>query len=77
MKPLHHLLVVALKDALIVVAAFMIYETIATLKEEWHAKYPHNVDMHVHYGRLLHLVSIFVADFAIGSAMYYLFHVIN
>jgi len=66
-----------LKDALIVVSAFTLYEMIAELKEQWHAKYPDSVDLHVHYGRLLHLTSIFVADLAIGCIIYYIFHVIG
>jgi hypothetical protein len=77
MKPLHHLMVVALKDALIVISAFTLYEMIAELKEYWHANYPNSVDSHVHYGRLLHLTSIFVADFAIGCIIYYAFHIIS
>jgi len=77
MKPLHRLMIVALKDALIVISAFTLYEIIAELKQQWHAKYPDSVDLHVHYARLLHLTSIFVADFAIGCIIYYVFHVVG
>lgn len=77
MKPLHRLMVVALKDALIVVSAFTLYEMIAELKQHWHMKYPDRVDLQLHYGRLVHLTSIFVADFAIGCIIYYAFHIIS
>ena len=70
-------MIVALKDALIVISAFTLYEIIAELKQQWHAKYPDSVDLHVHYARLLHLTSIFVADFAIGCIIYYVFHVVG
>jgi hypothetical protein len=74
MKPLHHLLMSALKNALIVIAAFALYETIEEMKELWKTRFPESVNMHVHYGRLLHLVSIFVSDFLIGLLMYQLFN---
>ena len=77
MKPLHHLMVVALKNALIVVSALALYELFAELKEQWHEKYPDSVDTHVHYARLLHVLAIFLTDFAIGCIIYYIFHIIN
>lgn len=77
MKPLHKLLLIALKNALIVVAAFTLYEIIEELKAMWQKKYPENLDMHKHYGRFVHLVSVFVADFTIGVSIYYLFNVIH
>ena len=77
MKILHRLMVVALKNALIVVSAFTLYELIAELKKQWHTKYPDSVDLHVHYGQLLHLMSIFLADFAIGCIIYYAFHIVG
>jgi hypothetical protein len=77
MKPVHHLLMSALKNALIVIAAFALYETIEELKILWKTRFPKSVDMHVHYGRLLHLVSIFIADFTIGLLMYQLFNYLH
>lgn len=75
MKPFHHLFITAFKDALIVVAAFTFYELIEELKNMWKVRYPESMNLHDHYGRLLHLTSIFVADFAIGCIIYYLFHI--
>jgi hypothetical protein len=77
MKPVHHLLMSALKNALIVIAAFALYETIEELKILWKTRFPKSVDMHVHYGRLLHLVSIYIADFTIGLLMYQLFNYLH
>ena len=77
MKPLHHLLVIALKNALIVVAAFTLYEIIEELKSEWTLNHPDKESLHEHYGRLYHLISIFVADFSIGLLVYYFFNVIH
>ena len=74
MKPVHHLLISALKNALIVIAAFALYETIEELKILWRTRFPNSLNMHAHYGRLLHLVSIFIADFTIGFLMYQLFN---
>jgi hypothetical protein len=77
MKPLHHLLMIALKNALIVIAAFALYETIEELKVLWETRFPDSENMHVHYGRILHLVSIFMADFLIGVTMYQLFNFVH
>ena len=77
MKPVHHILMSALKNALIVIAAFALYETIEELKELWKTRFPESVDMHVHYGRLLHLASIFLSDFLIGFIMYQLFNYLH
>jgi len=77
MKPLHHLFMIALKNALIVIAAFALYETIEEMKVLWKTRFPESVNMHVHYGRLLHLVSIFMADFIIGLLMYQLFNFVH
>lgn len=77
MKPLHHLLLIAVKDALIVVAAFTLYEIIEELKSEWFLKNPEKESEHKNYGRLYHLISIFVADFSIGCLMYYFFNVVQ
>lgn len=77
MKPVHHLLLSALKNALIVIAAFALYETIEELKLLWKTRFPESVNMHEHYGRLLHLVSIFMSDFLIGFTMYQLFNYVH
>ena len=77
MKPLHHLLMIALKNALIVIAAFALYETIEEMKLLWKTRFPESVNMHVHYGRLLHLVTIFMSDFLIGLLMYQLFNFVH
>ena len=77
MTPLHHLLMSALKNALIVIAAFALYETIEEMKLLWKTRFPESVNMHVHYGRLLHLVSIFVSDFLIGLLLYQLFNYVH
>lgn len=77
MKPLHHLFMSAFKNALIVIAAFALYETIEELKVLWKTRFPDTVNMHAHYGRLLHLVSIFTADFLIGLLMYQLFNFVH
>lgn len=77
MTPLHHLLMSALKNALIVIAAFALYETIEEMKLLWKTRFPESVNMHTHYGRLLHLVSIFVSDFMIGLLLYQLFNYVH
>jgi hypothetical protein len=74
MKPHHHLMMIAIKNALIVVAAFALYEMIEELKVLWKTRFPESADMHGRYGRLMHLFSVFVADIAIGGLMYYLFN---
>jgi hypothetical protein len=68
-------MVVALKNALIIVFAFTLYELFTDLKQHWHSKYPNSVDLHVHYAQLLHLMTVFMADFAIGCIIYYIFHI--
>lgn len=77
MKPVHHLMIVALKNALIVVAGFAMYELIEDLKMFWKKRFPESVDMHEHYGRAVHLFSVFVADFAIGMVLYQLFNFLH
>jgi hypothetical protein len=77
MKPLHHLLMSALKNALIVIAAFALYETIEEMKLMWKLRFPESANMHVHYGRLLHLLSIFMSDFLVGLLMYQLFNYLH
>jgi hypothetical protein len=77
MKPVHHLMLVALKNALIVVAGFALYEIIEELKVLWKTRFPENANMHVHYGRLLHLFSVFIADLGIGLLMYKMFDFIH
>jgi hypothetical protein len=77
MKPHHRLTMIAIKNALIVVAAFVLYEMIEEFKVLWKTRFPDSVDMHVHYGRLMHLFVVFVADLAIGMAMYYAFNFIH
>jgi hypothetical protein len=67
----------ALKNALIVIAAFALYETIEEMKLLWKTRFPESVNMHVHYGRILHLVSIFMSDFLIGVTMYQLFNFVH
>jgi hypothetical protein len=77
MKPHHHLMLGALKNALIVVAGFAMYEFIEELKVLWKHRFPESADMHVHYGRLMHLISVFMADIAIGGLMYYMFNFVH
>ena len=77
MKPLHHLMLIALKNALIVIAAFALYELIEELKVLWKTSFPESIDMHVHYGRPMHLFSVFIADLAIGLLMYGLFNFVH
>jgi hypothetical protein len=77
MKAHHRLMMGALKNALIVVAGFALYEMIEELKVVWKARFPESADMHVHYGRLMHLFSVFVADLAIGMLMYYAFNFVH
>jgi hypothetical protein len=67
----------ALKNALIVVAGFAMYEFIEELKVLWKHRFPKSVEMHVHYGRLMHLFSVFMADLVIGGLMYYVFNFIH
>jgi hypothetical protein len=75
MKPLHHLLIISIRNSLIVIVAFTLYERIETLKEEWGTKSPHNKNLHVHIGRLYHLISIFIAEFVIGFIVYCMFNI--
>ena len=67
----------ALKNALIVVAGFALYELIEEMKVLWKHRFPESAGMHVHYGRLVHLFSVFMADIVIGVMMYYLFNFIH
>jgi len=53
------------------------YEFIEELKVLWKHRFPESADMHVHYGRLMHLFSVFMADLAIGGLMYYVFNFIH
>ena len=77
MHPHHRLIMIAIKNALIVIAAFVLYEMIEELKLLWKTRFPESVDMHVHYGRLMHLISVFMADLAIGGLMYYAFNFVH
>ncbi len=77
MKPHHRLMLGALKNALIVIAAFALYELIEELKVLWKTRFPESADMHVHYGRLMHLFSVFMSDLVIGMLMYYAFNFIH
>lgn len=77
MKPLHRLSLRALKNALIFITAFALYEMIEEMKIIWKKRFPDSVDMHEHYGRLAHLFSIFIADLFIGVLMYYLLNFIH
>jgi len=77
MKPHHRLMLGALKNALIVIAAFALYELIEELKVFWKTRFPESADMHGRYGRLMHLFSVFLSDLAIGGLMYYLFNFIH
>ena len=77
MKPHRHLMMIAIKNALIVVAAFALYEMIEELKVLWKTRFPESADMHGRYGRLMHLFSVFMSDLAIGGLMYYLFNFIH
>ena len=77
MHPHHRLMMGALKNALIVIAAFVLYEMIEELKLLWKTRFPESVDMHVHYGRLMHLISVFMADLAIGGLLYDAFNFVH
>jgi len=77
MKPVHHLMIVALKNAIIMVAGFAMYEFIEDLKFLWKKRFPESVYMHEDYGRAIHLFSVFVADFAIGMVIYQLFNFLH
>jgi hypothetical protein len=77
MHPHHRLMMGALKNALIVIAAFVLYEMIEELKVLLKHRFPESADMHVHYGRLMHLFSVFMADLAIGMLMYYAFNFVH
>jgi hypothetical protein len=77
MNPHHRLMMIAIKNALIVIAAFVLYEMIEELKLLWKTRFPESADMHVHYGRLMHLFSVFMADLAIGMLMYYMFNFVH
>ena len=77
MNPHHRLMMLAIKNALIVIAAFALYDLIEEFKVLWKHRFPESEDMHAHYGRLLHLFSVFIADLAIGLVMYYLFNFIH
>jgi hypothetical protein len=50
---------------------------IEEMKLMWKLRFPESVNLHVHYGRLLHLLSIFVSDFLIGLLMYQLFNYLH
>ena len=77
MKPLHHLLIISLRNAIIVVVAFSMFEIIETLKEEWGTKSPHNKHLHPHIGKFYHLISIFAAELIIGLLVYWIFHIVH
>jgi hypothetical protein len=77
MKPLHHLLIISLRNAVIVIAAFTMYDLIETLKTDWSKKYPDSKHLHPHIGRVYHLISIFVAEFVIGLIVYLIFHIVH
>ena len=77
MNPQLHLILSALKNALIVVAGFALYDHIEELKLLWNRRFPESADMHVHYGRLIHLFTVFIADIAIGLMMYHLFNFVH
>ena len=76
MKPLNLLLITALNDAILVIAAFLIYEIVLDLRNEWKIKYPESVAFHKYYGALFHLVTVFISDMIIGGFIYMLFHVV-
>ena len=76
MKPFHHILISALKHALIVVIAFGLFKLIEDMKIEWKTLYPETVSYHEHIGMLFHLASIFIADFALGITIYYALKVV-
>lgn len=75
MKPLHHLLIISIRNSLIVIVAFTLYERIEKIKTEWSMKYPDSKNLHVHIGRLYHLISIFIAEFVIGFIVYCMFNI--
>ena len=77
MKPHHRFMLGALKNALIFIAAFALYEIIEQLKVIWKTRYPESVDMHGRYGQLMHLFSVFMVDLVIGGIMYYVFNFIH
>lgn len=76
MKPFHHILIVALKNALIVVIAFGLFKLIEDIKIEWKTLYPETVAHHAHFSTLLHLATIFIADFSLGIILYYALKVV-
>ena len=77
MKPLHHLLIISIRSAIIVVVAFAMYEMIEKLKKEWATKYPDSKNTCIYVGRFYHMISIFVAEFTIGLIMYWIFHIVH
>ena len=77
MKPHHRLILGALKNALILIAAFALYELIEEMKVLWKHRFPESADVHGRYGQLMHLFSVFMADLAIGVLMYYAFNFIH
>ena len=77
MKPLHQLLIISLRNAIIVVVAFAMYDMIEKLKKEWATKYPDSKNIHLHVGRFYHVLSIFVAEFTIGLIVYWIFHIVH
>jgi hypothetical protein len=76
MKPFHHILISALKNALIVVIAFGLFKIIEDMRIEWKTLYPETVAYHAHFSTFLHLASIFIADFALGITIYYALKVV-
>ena len=76
MKPFHHILIVALKNALIVVIAFALFKIIEDIEIEWKTLYPETAAFHAHAGALLHLATIFIADFSLGIILYYALKVV-
>ena len=77
MKPLHHLLILSVRNAIIVIMAFAMYDIIEKLKIEWGTKYPDSKRLHPHIGKIYHLISIFVAEFSIGLVVYWIFHIVH
>lgn len=75
MKPLHHLLIISIRSAIIVVVAFAMYEMIEKLKKEWATKQSKNACMY--FGRFYHMISIFVAEFTIGLIVYWIFNIVH
>ena len=74
MKPLQRLTITALKGAIVAIAAFTFYGITEELEKMWNQHFPTTIHLHDHYARLLHLGTVFAAEFIIGLLMYKFFN---